>query len=300
MTPDSRRPGGLLLVLLSTVCLSVAPTLVKLGLAAAVDPVTLIAMRLIVAAAAFWVAFPIVWPDALRIDRRGLARCAAVAVANSISLLCFYLALTRIEASVAHMIFSLYPLVALVLLAGRGERITRRSLARLGLGLLGVYLLVGLGGRVDLLGASLVVGTAVAYALHMTLIQWYLGDYPSQTVALYVVSLMALILTAVRLLQFRPWQPLSPVGWGVVLVTALVSTVLARLALFAGIQRIGSGQAALFGPIETLLTVLWAFLFLGERLSPVQWAGGLSILLSAMLLGGRSDRARPRSRGAQV
>jgi drug/metabolite transporter (DMT)-like permease len=29
--------------------------------------------------------------------------------------------------------------------------------------------------------------------------------------------------------------------------------------------------------------VLWATLFLGEQLSPVQWAGGLSILVSALL-----------------
>jgi drug/metabolite transporter (DMT)-like permease len=111
----------------------------------------------------------------------------------------------------------------------------------------------------------------------------YLSHVRPQTMALYVVSFMAVIVTAARLLQPVPWQMPSPVGWGVILGTGLISTVAARLALFAGIQRIGSGQTALLGPIETALTVLWATLFLGEQLSPVQWAGGLSILVSALL-----------------
>jgi drug/metabolite transporter (DMT)-like permease len=129
----------------------------------------------------------------------------------------------------------------------------------------------------------LAAAAAVAYALHLTLGQVYLSQVRPQTMALYVVSFMALIVTAARLLQPVPWQMPSLVGWGVILGTGLISTVAARLALFAGIQRIGSGQTALLGPIETALTVLWATLFLGEQLSPVQWAGGLSILVSALL-----------------
>lgn len=285
MTGDRYRAGGLLLVLLATACFSVAPTLIKLGLVAEADPVTLIAVRLVAASAALWITFSIVWPRALRIDRRGLAYCALVAVADSFGMVCFYLALTRIEASVANMIFSLYPLAALLLLAVRRERVGRRSWVRLGLGLSGVYLLIGLGSRVDMPGALLVLGSAIAYAFQLTLTQWYLSGYPSETVALYVITLMALILTAVRLLQLRPWHPLSPVGWGVVLVTALVPTFAARLALFAGIRRVGSGQTALFGPLEMLLSVLWASLFLGERLSPGQWSGGLLILASVVLSG---------------
>jgi drug/metabolite transporter (DMT)-like permease len=143
---------------------------------------------------------------------------------------------------------------------------------------------------VNTTGALLVLVAAAAYAFYLTLSQWYLGDYPPQTVALYVISLMALVTTAARLLQFEPWQPLSPSGWGVVLATALFSTVLARLAIFAGIQRIGSGQTALLGMTETFLTVLWAMLFLGERLSPIQWGGGILIVGSAML----SARHRPQ------
>jgi drug/metabolite transporter (DMT)-like permease len=284
MTTAKQNRVGLLMALSSVVYMSAAPILIKVGLAAEVDPVTLLTLRMTVATAIFWGVFLLFWPDRLHIDRRGLVGCAAVAAANTTSLYCYYWALTRIDASVAHMIFAFYPAVALLLLALRGERLTRRSLVRVGLGIFGVYLLIGPGGQVDPVGALLVMGTASSYALHMTLGQWYLREVRSQTVALYVVSLMALMMTVIRLLQFEPWQSPSLVGWGAILAAALVSTVLARLAMFGGIQRIGSGQTALFGPIETLLTVLWAILFLGERLSPVQWSGGLLILVSAMLV----------------
>jgi drug/metabolite transporter (DMT)-like permease len=213
-----------------------------------------------------------------------------VAAANSTSLLSYYVALTYIDVSVAHVLFSLFPVAALLFLAFRGERITRLSLVRLGMAILGVYLLIGPGGQVDPTGVLLVLGSAVAYALYLTLSQWYLSEYPPQTVALYVISLMTLVTVAVRLLQFEPWQPLSASGWGVVLATGLISTVLARLAIFAGIQRIGSGQTALLGMTELFLAVLWAMLFLGERLSPIQWAGGTLIVGSAML----SSRHRPQ------
>ncbi len=280
----------MLLVLLSVACGSIAPVLIKVGLGARVDPVTLLTLRLVVATAIFWVGFALFRPDLLQINRRGLTGCAAVAAASATGYFCFYWAMTRIHASVAPMIFSLYPLVVLLLLALRGEPITKPSLVRFGLGILGIYLLIGPEGRVDLVGALLVLVAAGGNALHMALGQWYLSQVRPQTMALYVVSLMALMMTAARLLQPAPWQMPSPVGWGVILSTGLISTVVARLAMFAGIHRIGSGQTALLGPIETLLAVLWASLFLGERLSPVQWAGGLSILTSAMLATPRSPR----------
>jgi drug/metabolite transporter (DMT)-like permease len=64
---------------------------------------------------------------------------------------------------------------------------------------------------------------------------------------------------------------------------AVVSTFIARLLLFSGIRRLGSGQFALLAPLETLLTVIWSYLFLQERLTAIQWAGGLLILFSMVL-----------------
>jgi drug/metabolite transporter (DMT)-like permease len=268
---------------LGVASVSIAPALIKVGLTSAVDPMALLALRMVSATLVFWPIAILFWPDKLRIDRKGLVRCTAVAMANTTSLSCFYLALTRIDASIGLMVFSLYPLAAVLMLAVRGEPITRRTVVRLGLATLGVYLLLGFSGQIDLLGVLLALGAAVGYALHFNLIQWHLGGYPSQTVALYTITTMGILTTVIRLLQWSPWQPLSLLGWGTILGTGLISTVLARLALFAGIHRLGSGQVAMLGPVETFLSVFWTFLFLGERLSIIQWAGGFLIIFSATL-----------------
>jgi drug/metabolite transporter (DMT)-like permease len=294
MMLKDRHASGLLLAVVAAVLLSVTPTLIKVGLTTDIDPLLLLVLRLLVATVAFWILFPLLWPGLLRIDRQGLFACAAAAATNTVSLLCYYQALLCIDVSVAQMIFTPYPIIVLLWLATRGERISRLSLVRLGAALTGVTLLIAPGGHVDLVGVLLVVATAVVYSLHMALIQWYLPGYPSQTVALYVVSLMACFMGGIWFVVGRSWQPLPPVGWGVVVITGLVSTVLARLAMFAGIQRVGSGQIALLGPVETLLSVAWAVLFLGERLSPLQWAGGLLVLASAALaLGHRPPLTSP-------
>jgi drug/metabolite transporter (DMT)-like permease len=51
------------------------------------------------------------------------------------------------------------------------------------------------------------------------------------------------------------------------------------------VKKIGSGETALINPFETVFTVIWAMLFLGDRLSGWQWLGGALILVSAFLIG---------------
>ncbi|MEM7344431.1 MAG: DMT family transporter, partial [Chloroflexota bacterium] len=276
--------NGMLLGLLAIFCLSLVPILVKVGLEAQAQPIPLLTMRLVVAAAVLWAVFLLFQPAYLHIDQRGLLGCLIVATANVGSLTFFYSALPLVDASVAHVMFSAYPIFVLLLLFVRGETLARIDLLRLALALLGVYLLVGPGGMVNTRGIIFLTITTFAYALHLNSIQWFLSDYPPQTIAVYVISLMAVMLSVIYSFQFGAWQPFSWTGWAVVLATGLLSTVVARLAMFASIQRIGSGQLALLGPLETLLAVFLAILFLGERLGLLQWAGTLLILVSTLLV----------------
>jgi drug/metabolite transporter (DMT)-like permease len=284
-----RGKEGIFYAVLATFCLSLSPVLVKAALEQGIDPIALLTLRMVVGAAILWVLFSILFSRILWIDRRGFFACCLVAGANALSMFCYYFALTRISVSLAHVIFSLYPALALLLLATAGERIGTIGLIRLALALVGVFLLIGPGGRPEGAGVALVLVTAFLYALHLNLTQWFLSEYDPRTVSLYVVSIMALIMVPFYLCRFRGWQELSMTGWIVVLVTGLLSTALARFAMFSAIQRIGSGQMALLGPAETLLTVLWAMIFLGENLSIFQWAGGLLILFSASLARQRQD-----------
>jgi drug/metabolite transporter (DMT)-like permease len=258
--------------------------LIRVGLTEDINPIPLLAIRLFIASVILWAVFGLSQPRVLRIDRRGLMVCALVAACDTFASVCYYYAFTHISTSIAHVIFSLYPVLALVLLSIRGERFSPLQVLGLTLALAGVSLLVGFGGHVNLAGAAFAFGAALGYAATLAFAQWFLRDYDPRTVALYVVSLMTFMTGGLWLVQGQGLQAISPLGWTVIFVTAIVSTAAARLALFAGIQRAGSGRTALLAPVETLLAVSWAVLFLGDRLSPWQWAGGVLVVVSMNLV----------------
>ena len=70
---------------------------------------------------------------------------------------------------------------------------------------------------------------------------------------------------------------------GVILWFGLISTSLARLFLFAGIHAVGSKQAALFSPLDTVVSICLAIVFLGETIVSVQWIGIMLIIVSVVL-----------------
>jgi drug/metabolite transporter (DMT)-like permease len=262
---------------------SLSPPIAKAVITQGMDPTALLALRFFVAALLLVSTIGVIAPNRLRIDRSGFLRCVGAGLALGSMTLAFYWSFTRIEASVASMILALYPLVVLGLLALRGEKFTYINTIRLALGLGGVYLLIGPGGQVDLLGTLLVLCACCAFGLYLVILQWFLQDYDTQTVAMYVVATMSVLTAGLWLVQGAEWYVPGWQSWLAIGVLVVINTYLAQQALFAAVRSIGSGQMALLGPLETLLTVLWSFIFLHERLSVLQWIGG-SLILSSMLL----------------
>ncbi|MCB0088968.1 MAG: DMT family transporter, partial [Caldilineaceae bacterium] len=126
-------------------------------------------------------------------------------------------------------------------------------------------------------------GSIFLYALQLVLTQWWLASFNPQTVTLYLLLIMNVIIAIWWSILGVGWQAPSRTEWLVVIVLALVSTWFARLAIFGAIQRIGSGQVALLWPVQTLLIIVLSVLFLNERMMPIQWAGGALIVSSAAL-----------------
>jgi probable blue pigment (indigoidine) exporter len=174
--------------------------------------------------------------------------------------------------------------------------VTYRHAVRLGLSLLGVYLLIGPGGTVDATGVSLILVSMIFFALQTTFLQWFLMGYDARPVTFYMLIAMTLCVVGLWAMEGGTWQPLGMIGWVTTSILAFASTYVSRLLVFAAIGRIGGGQMAMLSPIETLMAVMWSFLFLGEALSPIQWLGGIFILTSAVLAIKRLSIARLRPR----
>lgn len=281
---------GWFIAMLSTLSSSILSPVGKVAVSGGLDPAVVLALRLTIATGLLAITIASIQRNRLRIDQRGFLICVSAGMVTGFGMLMYFRALTWMSSSVAAIIFSLYPLAVLGLLALRGEPFTRQNTLRLGLGLGGVYMLVGVQGAVDWAGLLLVVGSLLGFAILTATIQWYLQGYDAMTVTLYTVAGMALANGLGWLIQGAPWTDPGLPGWAAILLLALVVTYLGRLTQFIAIRELGGGQTALLMPLEILLSVLWSILFLHERLSPWQWVGGGLILLSTLLA---VQRAKP-------
>jgi len=289
--PKSAPRWGWTFALGSTFFFSLAPPIASAGILLGIDPLTLLMLRLTITTALLAATILVTDPLLFKIDRRALIICAIGGLSNGLGMITFFQSLTLIHTSIASMIFSVSPLVTLALLALRGEKFTYRQTIRVGLGLIGLYLLIGLGGQVNLVGALLAAVSAFTVPFMTVLMQWYLSPHDSRTITFYTVIAMALSVTAWWAITGAEWHALDPFNWFLVLALAF-STYIARIGMFAGIKRIGGGEVGLLAPLETFLTVLWSILFLGDLLTFQQWLGGGLIIISAVLAARRLGRVK--------
>lgn len=284
--------AGWFFAISATFLFSVAPPIARAILVAGLNPTAVLLVRMWITSLLLAATIAVMDRRLLWKDRRCFVIGSVAGLVNSVGMIAYFWALTRIDASIASMLFSASPLFVLSLLALRGEPITRRHLVRLALAAGGIYFLIGPGGAVDITGVLLIALSVLSFGGQVVIIQWYLRGYDARTVTLYMINAMSVVLTIFWLFEGMPWRAPSGPEWVAILVLAVVSTYLARLAFFAGVTRIGGGQASLLTPLEIFLTVLWSILFLGERLTAVQWQGGVLILASAALAVQRLGRVR--------
>jgi len=85
----------------------------------------------------------------------------------------------------------------------------------------------------------------------------------------------------------QDWPAASSAIWGWVLLFGLGWVVLATLGTQWGVTHMEAGRAAILIILELVVAVVSAMLIGGERMSPLEMAGGLLILGAALLEGWR-------------
>lgn len=212
----------------------------------------------------------------------GLLGCILAGAINGIGSIFYYVGLSKLNASLAQMLYALYPFFVAFWLQLDKQSPSRLTIIRIVIAGLSVFLLTRApAGGIDLLGVLFMLISAALYALHLPINQRVLYDVPAPTVTVYTLLAMSMIVVPSYFLFDRSW-PLGNPPWGPILGLTAV-TFLSRLMLFLGVKHIGGMQTALLGLGELLVAIPFSFLFLGERLTAIQWIGtaglGLSLLL---------------------
>ena len=176
--PIRRVWVGWFLALFASFAFSFAAPIARGVILTGMASTTLLVLRLSIATFFFGLTILVMNPRLFRVSRQTLLITLVAGTTNGLGMMFFFWALERVNASIASMVISLIPLVVLSLLALRGERFTYRHLIRLGLGLGGVYLLIGPGGTVDPHGVLLLIIAIFCFSCQIVMLQWYLGITP--------------------------------------------------------------------------------------------------------------------------
>ena len=289
--PAAALGPGLLLAAAGAIAFSGKAIIVKLAYRYGVDAVTLIMYRMLFAlplfaALAWWAGRgkpPLTRRDALVISGLGFSGYYLASYLD-------FLGLQYISASLERLILYLNP--TLVLLFGVlffGQKVRAQQLLALAVSYAGVLLVFGheltITGPHTALGAALVFGSAVSYAVYLV----YSGQEVQRLGALRLTGWATLVACVLCLLQFLLLRPLSaavvaPEVLGLSVLNATLCTFAPVVMVMLAIERVGATMTAQVGMIGPLSTVLLGVWLLDESLNAWIVAGTVLVLLGVGLL----------------
>ncbi len=192
----------------------------------------------------------------------------------------------RLSSSIAGLLVATVPLMGAVLyrLAGDAERLSRRRLAGLVIGFVGVAALVGFdstGGAGPVAVVEVLV-VSLGYATGPLIVSRRLADLPGLAVVAASLVITALLYLPLGLAEL----PSSVSGETIAAVAtlALVCTALAFILFFALIVEVGPGRATVITYVNPLVAVILGVVFLHERFG-VGVAVALPLILGGSVLG---------------
>ncbi len=290
---DARdKLAGVLLIALSASAFGAMAIFARFAYAAGADVYGLLTVRFVLAAVAM----------ALVMRARGIRlppwpRVLALAAMGGIGYVgqsfCFFSALNHAQASLVALLLYLYPLFVTILAAVfLKERLTGATVAALVLCSLGAGLTVG-GGQGSPLGIALGLAAAVIYSVYIVVGARVTAGVNAIATTTVICTAAALVYGGLSIARAAagvpPQFPASAGGWLALLAIALLSTVLAILTFFAGLQKLGAAQASMLSTLEPVVTVGLAAALLGEQIGWAQAVGGGLILAGVLWLTRRAS-----------
>jgi drug/metabolite transporter (DMT)-like permease len=290
-TPRSVLWPGLALAMAGSIAFSGKAIIVKLAYRHGVDAVTLIMYRMLFALPLFLLLSWWAGRGKPALTRNDWLTVIGLGFSG------YYLAsfldfagLQYITASLERLILYLNPTLVLaigVLVFKR--KVTRAQLVALGVSYAGVLLVFGhevtLAGRDVTLGAVLVFGSAVSYAIYLA----YSGQVVQRLGSLRLTGLATTVACGLCIAQFLVLRPLSAAAvapeviWLSVL-NATLCTFCPVLMVMMAIERVGAAVAAQTGLVGPLSTILMGVVILGEPFTAWMAWGTVLVLTGIWLL----------------
>ena len=277
---------------------STKAVMVKLALPYGIDPVSLLALRMLFSLPVYLAILTYVCRNS-RPESQTRSQMLKIVFLGIIG---YYLAsyfdfagLAFISASLERVILYLYPTMVLLISAVvLKKRIHTQQWIAIGLCYTGVAIAVLLGkpdiyGTNHWLGVSLIFLSALTYAVYLIGSGEIIPKVGVWRFTCYAMIVSSLCVITHFLLANPPsqWQNLLQHPWQVYAygsAMAVFATVIPSLLISEGIKRIGASNAAIIGGVGPISTIILASIFLGESLTVAQAIGTFIVICSVLMI----------------
>jgi len=286
------RAIGVAMAIAGVVCFSLRPIFIKFAYSYVVDPVTLLALRMIFSLPFFLAAAAWVGRDATRppLARREVWSVILLGfVGYYFASFADFLGLQYISAGLGRLILFIYPTLVVVLsMAFLRKRPAPREVVALGVTYSGIALVMSnaIGGPSTnlALGAALCFASSAGYAVYLVASSQVVKKLGSMRFTAYAMSAAS----GFCILQFLLLRPLSALDmpvqvYGLAVAMAAVSTVLPVFITAEALKRIGANQVALLGALGPVTAIFFGWVGLDEVMTSVQ-LGGAALVLAGVVL----------------
>lgn len=265
-------------------------------LVSVMPPLTIVALRVLLAAATLWAVIIILrlsFPRSFTVWRAFLAMGI---LNNAIPFTLIVWGQTAIASGLAAILNATTPLFTILVAAALlpDERLTRLKVIGIVLGLAGVAVMVGpsflgtIGGHP--LAELAILGAALSYAFAGVYGRRFqrLGVEPMSAAAGQLTG-STLVLVPIALLIDRPFSlPVpGPAAWFSVVGLAVLSTALAYILYFRLLAAAGATNLLLVTILIPFSAIILGAAFLGETLAPLHFAGMAMIGAGLLTIDGR-------------
>lgn len=266
-----------------------------------VPALTVVELRLVIAASLLFVWLALRDRAALRVERRdigyflilGLAGVAAVQGT-------YYYAIAKLGVGLAILLQYLAPALIVLWEWVRGKKPTPATGLSVVLAVAGTALLVnGVDARTlqaSPLDWAVGLSSSVIFAFYVLYSKRGLTRYAPETVLFYTFAIAAVFWAVVT----PPWRIIgaaySADMWWRFLLLGVFSTLVPFRCFYAGLRRLPAAEAGVLATSEPVVAIVAAAVFLGETLRAPQLAGAFAVIVAAVL----ATRGHPEAAEASV
>jgi len=214
-------------------------------------------------------------------------------IGHTLYQLCFISGIALTTAGESSLIYGTTPILVALLGSVLGvERVGRKIWQSVILSFIGIFLVVqGAGGTLIIrdsgwIGNLLILAATICWSTYTVLSKPLLQRYTplKLTTLTMVVGTLPLVLVSIPSLNEQNWGSVSLQGWLCLTYSFCFAIAIGYVIWYTGVSRLGSARTALYENLIIIIALAVAWLFLHERMTPLQILGAALVFISLYLV----------------